>query len=180
MIDKQLLIDAENGKAEAQSYLGYKYIKDKDTVQDFKKAYFWIHKAAQQEYPLAQYNLGYMYKTGKGVSVDYTKAISWFTKSSEQGFAPAQCHLGQMHINGVGVDTDFEEAFIWFSIAAEQGDAGAQCGLGRMYIDGYDGFPKSLKDAAYWLNLSCKQGNKVAKELWNYFKLWNYVDEQYK
>jgi hypothetical protein len=40
MIDKQLLIDAKNGMAEAQSYLGYKYIEGKDTPQDYNKMGF--------------------------------------------------------------------------------------------------------------------------------------------
>ena len=48
MIDKQLLIDAKNGMAEAQSYLGYKYIEGKDTAQDYRKAYSWLLKAANQ------------------------------------------------------------------------------------------------------------------------------------
>ncbi|SVD67727.1 uncharacterized protein METZ01_LOCUS420581, partial [marine metagenome] len=33
---------------------------------------------------------------------------------------------------------------------------------------------ESLKDAAYWMNLACKQGNEDAEELWNEYELWDY------
>ena len=177
MIDKQLLIDAKNGMAEAQSYLGYKYIEGKDTPQDYRKAYNWLLKAADQGYAIAQHNLGHMYTTvNEGVSIDYEKAIYWYTKAAKQGYAFSQHNLGRLYLLGEHVEQDFEEAFIWLSIASKQGHTGAQCTLGQMYLDGR-GLPESPKVAAYWIGLARSKGNEIAKELWSDYELWEYVDD---
>ena len=177
MIDKQLLIDAKNGMAEAQSYLGYKYIEGKDTAQDYRKAYSWLLKAADQGYTIAQHNLGHMYTTvNGGVSIDYEKAIYWYTKAANQGCESSQHNLGRLYLLGEHIEQDFEEAFVWLSIASKQGHTGAQCTLGQMYLDGR-GLTESPKVAAYWIGLARSKGNEIAKELWSDYELWECVDE---
>jgi len=46
---------------------------------------YWYRKAAEQEYPVAQYNLGVRYDNGQGVPQDYKQAVYWFSKAAEQG-----------------------------------------------------------------------------------------------
>lgn len=60
-----------------------------DERQDYKEAFKWYSKAANQGYAVAQYNLGVMYQYGYGVRQDYQKAIEWYLRAANQGDADA-------------------------------------------------------------------------------------------
>lgn len=68
---------AEQGDAEAQCELGYRYKKGKGVDQDYKKAAKCFAKSAKQGYMDAQFNIGACYYMGCGVKQDYKKALEW-------------------------------------------------------------------------------------------------------
>ena len=76
---------ADQGAAEAQSYLGFIYDKGQGVGQDYKEAIKWYRKAADQGYARAQYNLGLMYLNGQGVPRDYVQAHMWYNLAAAQG-----------------------------------------------------------------------------------------------
>jgi uncharacterized protein len=45
--------------------------------QDFERAAFWLRKAADQDWSVAQEDLGAMYEAGYGVPKDYVQAHMW-------------------------------------------------------------------------------------------------------
>ena len=67
---------------------------------------FWVHKAADQGYAVAQDALGYVYLEGRGMPKDDQQAAAWFRKAADQGYVPAQNKLGFLYQNGEGVEKD--------------------------------------------------------------------------
>ena len=58
---------AEQGLAEAQYNLGYRYANGRGVLEDDAEAVRWYRMAAEQGYAMAQVNLGYRYDNGEGV-----------------------------------------------------------------------------------------------------------------
>ena len=54
-------------------------------TQDYKQAFYWYQKSADQGYDFAQRNLGLMYEEGKGVVQSDILALEWYRKAAEQG-----------------------------------------------------------------------------------------------
>ncbi|MGO8881815.1 MAG: tetratricopeptide repeat protein, partial [Desulfomonilaceae bacterium] len=105
-----LMKAADQGDADAQFSLGWKYYNGQGVPKDQKKAAQWYRRAAQKGHSGAQCNLGVMYDNGTGVAKDETEAVKWFKKAADQGYADAQNNLGAMYQNGRGLDKDAAEA----------------------------------------------------------------------
>ncbi len=76
---------ADQGHAEAQTYLGAMYHSGQGVPQDFAEAVKWSRKAANQGWARAQALLGAMYAQGEGVPQDYVLAHKWLNLSATQG-----------------------------------------------------------------------------------------------
>ena len=116
---------AEQGNAEAQTWLGMMYSKGKGIPEDDQEAVDWYRKAAEQGDAEAQYNLGVMYGEGTGVSENDRLAATWYRKAANQGIAEAQYNLGVMYANGTGLPKDELRAYFWWLLASAQGYASA-------------------------------------------------------
>lgn len=126
-----IYIFAFKNKSEAKSpeelyQLGRKYSKGLGVKKDFKKAFTYYEKAANQGLAEAQSALGYMYSHGKGVHPNNTLALQWYKKAADQGLAKAQFNLGLMYQKGKGVLPDENIAYKWLKKAADQGHRKAQ------------------------------------------------------
>lgn len=73
---------AQQGDAEAQTYVGEIYEKGLGLPADYKTALFWYLKAADLGYSRAQINLGYLYEKGLGVEKDPVAALNWYRRAS--------------------------------------------------------------------------------------------------
>ncbi len=73
---------AEDGNAEAQTYVGEIFEKGLGQEPDYQSAVSWYQKAAEQGFSRAQINLGYMFEKGLGVPVSTTIALNWYRKAS--------------------------------------------------------------------------------------------------
>jgi TPR repeat protein len=78
---------AQSGFARSQSFLGLLLTEQGPSGWD--EAFSWLHKAAEQGDPDAQFNLASAYWTGRGCQVDKTKSVEWYQKAADQGFEPA-------------------------------------------------------------------------------------------
>ena len=76
---------ADDGREDAQYYLGFMYYNAKGVARDYDEAAKWFRLAAEQGHADAQYNLGYIYLTGEGVKQDFIFAHMWFDLSAAQG-----------------------------------------------------------------------------------------------
>ena len=159
-----LLILAEQGDADAQYTIGYRYYVGDRVSKDKSKAVYWFRKSAEQGYRFALYKLGFCYYHGEGVSKDYSKAVSCFHKAAYLHDIAAYYYLGICYKNGDGVPKDYSKAVSWFRKAADQGYADAQYHLGLCYDNG-EGVPKNESKAVYWYIKAANQGNSKANSM---------------
>ena len=148
--------------AKEQYKLGMMYYKGQGVAKDYKEAFTWFKKAAEQGYAPAQNNLGYCYEKGIGTSKDENQAFYWFKKAAEQGDAAAQNWLGYCYRQGIGTSKDENQAFYWYKKAAEQGYPAAQNWLGYCYRQGI-GTSKDENQAFYWFKKAAEQGYPAAQ-----------------
>lgn len=112
---------AEQGDAQAQTYMGILYEKGDGVPQDYAESVKWFRLAADQGKADAQYYLGNMYRNGNGVPQDEAEAVIWYTKAAEQGKSAAQNSLGELYATGKGANRDYITAYMWFNVAAISG-----------------------------------------------------------
>ena len=111
---------ADQGLADAQFNLGFRYADGRGVSQDYAEAVRWYRLAADQGHAGAQSNLGVMYGSGEGVPQDETEAVRWYRLAADQGHAGAQFNLGVSYSSGEGLPQDDVGAHIWFNLAASQ------------------------------------------------------------
>ncbi len=102
---------AEQGDIRAQSQMGDAYLfGEYDLNVDYKQAFNWYQKAADQNDAKSQYNLAIMYLNGYGVKKDLSKSVEYYSKSALQGDADSQLQLGIRYLNGEGVEKNIQTA----------------------------------------------------------------------
>ena len=103
----QLLLPlAEEGRAEAQLYLGKMYADGEGVTQDFQLSLHWYLKAADQGLAAAQASVGAAYMAGLGVLRDNILAHMWFTAAAANGSKVAVQALAivQRRMNAVEIE----------------------------------------------------------------------------
>ncbi|MGL6468131.1 tetratricopeptide repeat protein [Aeromonas hydrophila] len=158
----ELIKKSEQGDAEAQFSLGWRYSIGKGVQQNYEEAAKWYLKAAEQDHMYAQNNLGVAYNIGQGVPQNYDEATRWYRKSAEQGNAVAQGNLGRAYEDGKGVQQNYDEALYWYRKGAEQDDPDSLFYLGLMYSNGL-GVPTSKEEAAIWYRKAADKGHHGAQ-----------------
>jgi TPR repeat protein len=154
---------AEGGHVQAQNRLAIYYGNGYLGLQkDHKQAIIWYEKAAEQNYPAAQYNLGIQYLKGIGVEKDILKAVSWYLRAAEKGSADAQFNLGVCYDRGEGVSPDIRSAIKFYQLSAVQGNMNAQYNLGVCYLNGR-GVIKDIVIGLDWLRKSAENGSRDAR-----------------
>ena len=81
---------AEQGHADAQHYLGFRYQVGDGLIQDFIEAVGLYRMAANKGLAKSQYFLGRMYENGQGVETNYVVAHMWFNLAAAQGYEMAR------------------------------------------------------------------------------------------
>lgn len=119
---KSLLINAENGVAEAQYTLGVMYAKGQGVLQDQKEALKWYGLAAEQGY-YAKTNI---YNLARK-NIPAAKKI--LISDAENGVTEAQFVFGQMYANGQGAPQNDQEAMKWYGLAAKRGHLRARTNI---------------------------------------------------
>ena len=154
---------AERGHVQAQNRLAICYGKGHLGVpKDEKRAIIWYEKAAEQNYPAAQYNLGIKLYQGIGLEKDETKSVYWYQRASEKGSVEAQFNLGVCYDKGEGVVSDIQTAVKWYEKSALQDNMYAQHNLGICYINGR-GVTKDIMVGVDWLRKSANNGHRESR-----------------
>ena len=153
---------AEQGDADAQFNLGWRYDCGDGVEKNPKKAVELYRKAADQGHAGAQNNLGMCYLEGNGVEKNPEKAVELFRKAADQDEAYAQNNLGECFLGGYGVEKNPEKAVECFRKAAKQDNVDAQYNLGECYLNG-NGVQKNPEEAVECFRKAAKQGNAKAQ-----------------
>ena len=137
---------AEQGNADAQAILGYRYLIGSEVEQNYKEAIKWFKLSAEQGYARGQCDLGQCYFKGEGVEKNQEEAVKWFKLSAEQGYARAQYNLGVCYLNGEGVEKNQEEAVKWLKLSANQGEEKAIQALQKLNISSQKNILETIRE----------------------------------
>ena len=124
---------AKKGNATAQFYVG-KFCFDSG---DFKDAFYWYRKSAEQGFANSQNNLGVMYENAYHVTKDEFEAFRLYQLAAEQNLGIAQRNVGRCYYYGIGVFESNDEAKKWLKKAIENDDEDSEAHflLGLCYED---------------------------------------------
>jgi TPR repeat protein len=153
---------AEQGKHQAQAYVGVMYFEGRGVPKDYAEGIRWLRPAAERGDEVAQYQLGIAYRDGNGAPENAAEAFKWFEKAADQDHVKAQTNVGYLYAIGQGVNKNETEAFKWFRKAAERNDPYAQDKLGIAYRDGF-GVEKDDREAVRWFRKAAEQGHADAQ-----------------
>lgn len=92
---------------------------------DMNRAFNYYLKAAEYDYPKAQYIIGglYEYQDSPDFKPDYEKAFYWYQKAANNEFALAYYAISYLYEWGKGVEKSKEKAIEWVCKAIENGFA---------------------------------------------------------
>ncbi|KAF9080433.1 hypothetical protein BGX23_002162 [Mortierella sp. AD031] len=161
--DREVIMShARGGDAASQVILGDIYKEGNGVEQDLQAAMNWYMRAAEQEYPKAQFRIAVLYGQGLGIAQDYAKAVEWCLRAAEQGDAIAQFNIAGMLVVGHGIAKDYIKATEWYLQSAEQEYAPAQYNVGLMFQYG-NGVSQDYSAALDWYQKAAEQGHAGAQ-----------------
>ena len=106
---------------ESNTQLGVRYLLGRGVRQNDAQAFYYFHRAAQEDDPFAQNELAYLYASGKGTARNPAKAFKWYQKAADHGLASAQFNLGLLYLHGIGTSPDKALAKKWIQKSAAHG-----------------------------------------------------------
>src|SRR3990167_7200972 len=148
-----LIARAQLDDKEALNDLGCLYFLGKEISKNDSKAFIYYQRAAQQNYPNAQFNLGVMYEHGFGVEKNIIQAAHYYLLAATQNYLPAQFNLACLYERD---QRTFSSSLFWYRKAAENNFAYAQNNLGWMYLKGL-GIEKDPEQAVHWFSKAAEQ-----------------------
>ena len=116
---------AQSGDAAAQAELAKLYtqmgnsLEQLDVDNDYKEAFKWAKRSADQGNVDGLYTLGLCYEHGRGTDFDYEKSNKAYETAAKKGHAPSQWNLACHYLRGFG-DNE-EEGLMLAYQAADQG-----------------------------------------------------------
>lgn len=112
---------AESGNVVAQTTLGIAYREGMDRIVEsgtgraFRTnpnnslSLYWLRRAADAGFPMAQVELGEMYYAGHGVDRDWNEARGFLKQAARASYPRARLDLAQLNVNGSGSPTDAQQ-----------------------------------------------------------------------
>ncbi|XP_069787912.1 protein sel-1 homolog 1-like isoform X3 [Narcine bancroftii] len=154
---------AEKGDLQSQAGLGQLHLTGgKGIEQDFKKAFYYLSKAAKGGNTHALGFLGKMYSEGNEVVPQSNEtALMYFRMAAEMGNPIGLTGLGVAYLHGKGVQVDYEEAFKYFKKAADEGWVDGEFQLGVIHSSGL-GVKRDYKLAVKYFHHASQAGHTLA------------------
>lgn len=155
---------ADEGDINALLTLGYMYLYGLNDVEmNYKKAYNYYLKAAEQGDSIAINNLGSMYHGGVGVKKDIKKAAELYAEASDLGHVEASLNLAIIYLNEQSLRNE-EEAIKLLKFVAEKDNPTGIYLLGYAYLKGI-GVPQNKKKAVQNIRKAADKGYDEAQYL---------------
>jgi hypothetical protein len=121
-----LMQQANGGDVSAQHELGLRYLLGRGFPADTPKAVYWLAKAAEHDFPMANYNLGILYMQGVGVAWNPFEAFKHFRSAAANDMPEAEYVMGILYAENFVVPRNWPLTYKYISRAAEQGFEDAQ------------------------------------------------------
>lgn len=127
---------AEQGYAESQFNISVMESEGVTGAPNAARSLVWLQKAADGNYPEAQFQLAQRYNKGDGVATDVPKALLYWRKCAALGEKRCSFNAGVALAGALGVPQDDEAAKTLFAEAGSGAGAivAAQNELGKMYV----------------------------------------------
>lgn len=119
---------AEQGLVKYECKLGKEYLK----LQEFKKAQFWLEKAAKKKHLIAQATLADLYIEGKVLEKNTYRAIKYYVQAANQGDKKSEEKVKKFNLK-IWLSSDNVDYLIYKS---RNGDAFCQFNLSQLYQKG--------------------------------------------
>ena len=158
--------------ADMRSYVWYRIGKmhcyGLGTEQDYKEAFKWFEKSAQEGNKFAQYSLANLYYYGNGIEKNSEKAFEWYKKSAAHGQPYASYAVAQMYNKGEYVPKNEDTAQRYYKDALSgfleleskgQADDNLYYKLGSMFKNGL-GTEADISKAIDYFKRSAEMNNK--------------------
>ncbi len=152
---------AQQGDARAQTILALMYKYGEGTPQDLGSAFMWYKRAAELDYPPAQYHTGVMLAEGMGVEVNIESAITWLTRASQAGFSRADIKLEALNAPAVA------RASKQFEPWSQNWDFSLPNDL-RFQIENESGFMGETLIPQYRVHLGTMDSKQLALSMWRF------------
>ena len=117
----QLMRNANAGDAPSQHELSIRYLTGKGFPYDTLKAAYWMKRAVDQKYILAQFNYGIYLNNGWGVDWNPFLALGYIQAAADREMKEAQYVLGLFYTDNLVLPRNYPTAYQWIKKAAEQG-----------------------------------------------------------
>lgn len=112
------LVGAKLGNAYAQYSYGYILCHDLPVSErDYKEAFEWFIKAADNGDNSSLLELGILCFYGKGVDQSFEAANEWYEKGDAKGVPQCSYYLGMNYLNGKGKEPNPQKALVLFEKA---------------------------------------------------------------
>jgi len=151
---------AKLGDAEAQAAIA-------DILKgngDYKSAFEWEEKAANQGRLVSQYNLSIYYREGKGTAKNLENEFYWLQKAAQGGHTNAKHDLALCYAEGTGTTKDYTQAVKWWEQASKEGNAEGKASLGSCYYYALGVTEDKEKGLQLWKEAAA-QGSATAKNI---------------
>jgi TPR repeat protein len=152
---------ADQGFAEAQTYLGRSYSHGKGIPQDIAQAVFWLRKAAAQNNAEALFLLGRLTIDGTGLTEDAVAGARMVRAAADAGNMEAIGFYGVLLQNGVGVAKDIVSGATMLRKAAESHDPEAEQNYAIALFAG-QGVEQNEAAGVYWQKRAADDGDFYA------------------
>ncbi|CAG8506510.1 14457_t:CDS:2 [Ambispora leptoticha] len=159
----------------SQNQIGSYYHNGFGVKQDYKKAFYWLEKSANNGYVTAhtwlgtgQFWLGICHYRGIGTAKSIDESFSWFMKAAAQGESRAMDWLGYLYQcggddDGCDLKINKKYAAYWYGKAAKLGNRSAQSNFGTCYELGI-GLNRDIHEALRWLQRASLHGNEFTRD----------------
>lgn len=154
---------AEQGFADAQTWLGWVYLAGKG-APDYAAARKWLTAASQQGQSRAIAMLADLYGRGLGVAADPKMAVRLARRAAELGDSDAIHQLAGVLLYGPQDERDPKLAVHFLRRAATDGNARAAYRLSRLLLAGVH-VPRDIEQAAHWMSRAA-EGKEPLASLW--------------
>lgn len=139
-----------------------------EEVKDYKIAFEYYKKAADQGYLTAQRELGLFYENGRGVTKSIEEAFKYYRLAADQGDPIAQYCIGNLYQWGKGVEQSKEESLKYYRVSADQEYGPALIELAHYY--GSEELKDYKKSFEYYKIASDHGYPEAQRELGHYYE----------
>lgn len=124
---ERLLFNAyDKNKASDQVSIGKRYFNGDVFPKDYKKAFQWYKKAADQNDIQGILKVAECYKNGFGVDKDNQQAVNYLEKAAQKNNKEAMIAVSKMYVDGDGIPKNMNRGLYWKEKLAYNGDYDAQ------------------------------------------------------